>query len=164
MSDDAFVEDDEHNQRSRKEANVEQLEHRNGIERILHGGEGIAPDDRYRKQQDLPEQRRACAGTARGAAGTQVFAGHRAVGQVFDFVGSVLGHGTSSHSIWAWCPHAYGCVPPHGQIKTGRTGPPARPATVATTGVASQSSIIKCKTGRPRCSDSVYVSELNQFG
>ena len=35
VRDDAFVEDDEHNQRSRKEANVEQLEHRNGVERIF---------------------------------------------------------------------------------------------------------------------------------
>ena len=54
-----------------------------------------------------------------GAARAQVLASNRAIGHVFNFVGSVLGHGTSSHSNWAWCPHAYGCVPPHGQIKNG---------------------------------------------
>ena len=89
----ALVEDEKHDQRRRQKAHVEQFEHRNGVERVLHGREGVAPDDCHRKQQDLPEQRRACAGAARSAAGAQVLAGHRAVGQVISiFVGSVLGH------------------------------------------------------------------------
>ena len=73
-----------HDQRRRKKTNVEQFEHRNGVERVLHGGKGVAPDDRHRKQQDFPEQRRASTGTAGGAARAQVLASNRAIGHHFD--------------------------------------------------------------------------------
>ena len=164
VRDDALVEDEKHDQRRRQKAHVEQFEHRNGVERVLHGRKGVAPDDCHRKQQDFPEQRRASAGAAGGAARAQVLASNRAIGHHFDIVSGMLGHRASSRSIWAWCPHAHGCVPPHGQIKAGRTGPPARPATVATTKQPVQFTTLKHRVGRSRCSDSVYVAELNQFG
>ena len=151
VRDNALAEDNEHDQRRGQKAHVEQLEHRNGVERVLHGGKGVAPNDRNRKQQDFPEQWRARTGAAGSAAGTQILAGNRAIGHHFDIVGGMLGHRASSRSIWAWCPHAHDRVPPHGQIKTGRTGPPARPATVATTSTASQSSPLKRQQSKPRC-------------
>ena len=158
VRDDALVEDGKHDQRCGQKAYIEQREHRNGAECVLHSGKGVAPDDRHRKKQNLPEQRRACAGAPGNTARAQILTGYWAIGQVFDFVGSVLGHGTSSHSIWAWCPHAYGCVPPHGQIKTGRTGPPARPATVTTTKQPTQSSPLKRRQSEPRCFANVTLS------
>ena len=151
VRDDALVEDGKHDQRCGQKAYIEQREHRNGAECVLHSGKGVAPDDCHRKEQNLPEQRRTSTSTTEGAARAQVLASNGAIGHVFDFVGSVLGHGTSSHSNWAWCPHAYGCVPPHGQIKTGRAGPPARPATVATTNVTPQFTALKRRQSEPRC-------------
>ena len=50
VRDDALVEDDKHDQRRRQKAHAEQFKHRNGVERVLHSGKGVTPDNRHRKQ------------------------------------------------------------------------------------------------------------------
>ena len=59
-----------------------------------------------------------------------------------------LGHLELIHTIERI---AYGCVLPHGQIKTGRAGPPARPATVATIKQPMQFTQLKRQQSEPRC-------------